>query len=63
MPIKKKISLPHYVCTGTCKSVSESSGKCPTPGCPRARNPLTVCHCQDGLHGKLILLNASSKSK
>ncbi len=49
---------PHYVCTGGCLYVSDKPGKCPNPGCPRARNPLTLCNCTDGKHGDLLYKNA-----
>lgn len=54
---------PHYVCTGGCKFVSQSEGKCNSSGCPRARNPLTECFCTDGKHGDLLYLNASGVSQ
>jgi len=62
---KKENEKPkiHYVCTGGCGFVSENPGKCPTLGCPRARNPLTLCQCSDGKHGNLLYLNAQRKAK
>ena len=49
--------IPHYVCTGGCKFYSEVKQNCPTQGCPRARNVLTICECTDGKHGNLLNLN------
>jgi len=60
---KPSLPIPHFVCTGGCKFVSTSPGKCPTRGCVRARNPLSECNCQDGKHGNLLFLNASAKPK
>jgi hypothetical protein len=54
---KNKSKNPHYVCTGGCGLVSEIPGKCTTRGCLRHRNPLTICHCRNGKHGKLSTLN------
>ena len=47
----------HYVCTGGCGQVSDIPAKCTTRGCIRNRNPLTICHCRNGKHGKLPTLN------
>ena len=60
-PPKKKPILPsiHYVCTGGCQLVSPTQSKCMSSDCPRVRNPLTICECTNGKHGKLLLLNAS----
>ncbi len=55
--IKNKLKNPHYVCTGGCDQVSEAAGKCTTRGCFRNRNPLTICRCRNGKHGKLLTLN------
>jgi hypothetical protein len=52
-------SKPHYVCTGGCRYVSKEPGKCSTPGCVRARNPLSLCQCLDGRHSHLVNLNNS----
>lgn len=56
---KNPLPIPHYVCTGGCKLVSPIPGKCTTPGCPRARNSLTECQCEDTKHGNLLNLNAT----
>ena len=47
----------HYVCTGGCLTVRYAPGKCITPGCPRHRNPLTECNCDDDQHGDLLHKN------
>jgi len=52
----KKLNIPHYACTGRCGTVKDVSGKCPTSGCKRARNPLTECNCKDGKHSKVFSL-------
>jgi len=54
---KLKLPIPHYVCTGGCNFVSNEPGRCPTPGCWRARNPLSECNCIDDKHGDLPTLN------
>ena len=65
MEKKNKLSLPipHFVCTGGCKYVSKIMGKCPTQGCPRARNPLSECRCKNNKHGNLLDLNSSLMPK
>lgn len=60
---KKSLPIPHYVCTGGCKTVSEKSGKCHVRGCPRYRNPLTKCECKDEKHGDLFYKNATLVSR
>ena len=64
---KKKVvpalPIPHFVCSGGCKSVSVTLGKCTTSGCPRSRNPLSECKCKNGKHGKLLFLNATKMSR
>jgi len=53
----KKTLAPHYVCTGGCGQISDVYAKCTTRGCIRNRNPLTLCNCKNGKHGKLSTLN------
>lgn len=60
---KTDLPIPHFVCTGGCKFTAVNPGKCPSLGCPRARNPLTECSCHNGKHGKLLFLNATLKAK
>jgi hypothetical protein len=57
---KDKIVLNkiHYVCM-SCRSSTNDRGKCTTPGCPRARNPLSECQCKDGKHKEVPKLNAA----
>ena len=50
----------HYVCSGGCGFVSNTPGKCYTPGCYRFRNPLTECQCKDGMHQDVITRNVGS---
>lgn len=40
----------HYICTGTCKGVSDKPGVCQTEGCPKHHAPLEPCDCADGKH-------------
>jgi len=60
---KPPLLIPHYVCTGGCKTVSLTPGKCQVAGCPRVRNPLTECRCTDGKHGDLLFKNATRVSR
>lgn len=60
---KSDLPIPHYVCTGGCKTVSITPEKCRIQNCPRVRNPLTECHCQDGKHGDLLFKNATRVSR
>jgi hypothetical protein len=53
----EKLKNPHYVCTGGCGFVSQTPSTCPTRGCIRNRNPLTICRCRNNKHGKLPTLN------
>ncbi len=47
----------HYVCSGGCGFVAKRPRKCNRPGCPRNRNPLTLCECTDGKHERVKHLN------
>lgn len=40
----------HYICTGTCKGVSDKPGVCQDPSCPKHQHPLEACDCADGKH-------------
>jgi len=42
--------MPHYVCTGGCKGVSETPGTCQTETCPLHGHDLKECNCEDGKH-------------
>jgi hypothetical protein len=57
------MATTHYVCTGGCLTVRYSPNKCLTPGCPRHRNPLTECNCEDDAHGDLPHRNDPSYKK
>lgn len=60
---KSSLPIPHYVCTGGCLTVSATPGKCRVSTCPRLRNPLTICHCDDGKHGDLLYKNSTRISR
>ena len=40
----------HYVCTGGCNDVSDEPRTCQTKDCMKYHQPMTACHCEDGLH-------------
>ncbi len=42
--------MPHYICTGTCKGVSEKPGVCQAKECLKHEKPLESCDCSDGKH-------------
>lgn len=42
--------MEHYICTGTCKGVSEKPGTCGDKSCPLFGEALTSCDCTDGKH-------------
>lgn len=41
----------HYICTGSCKGVSETPGVCQAQDCPKHGQELIPCSCVDGKHG------------
>ena len=42
--------MTHYICTGTCKGVSDTSGTCQAENCPKHNKILESCDCTDGQH-------------
>lgn len=40
----------HYICTGGCGGVAAQPGVCQSLTCEKHNQPLTECHCKDGLH-------------
>lgn len=40
----------HYICTGSCKGVSDRPGVCQDPECEKHGEPLEECRCTDGYH-------------
>jgi len=42
--------MPHNICTGGCKGVSDTPGVCQTEGCAKHDQPLIECSCGDGNH-------------
>ena len=40
----------HYICTGGCGGVSETTGVCQAEDCPDHGKPLKECGCSDGKH-------------
>ncbi len=42
--------MPHYICTGGCKGVSDTPGVCQTEGCSLEGHTLEECNCIDGEH-------------
>ena len=44
------VKMTHYICTGSCKGVSEEAKDCGTGDCPKHDQPLTQCDCTDDKH-------------
>ena len=42
--------MAHYICTGTCKGVSDVSKKCEDKSCTLFDHELAECDCVDGRH-------------
>ena len=42
--------MTHYICTGTCKGVSDTPGTCQAKDCPKHEEILQPCDCTDGKH-------------
>jgi hypothetical protein len=42
--------MTHYVCTGGCNWVSDLPATCQSKDCIKYHLPMTVCHCENGLH-------------
>jgi len=42
--------MAHYICTGTCKGVSDVSKKCEDKSCALFDHELAECDCVDGRH-------------
>lgn len=42
----------HYVCKGSCESVSETPGVCGAETCEKKGTPRETCVCVDDSHGK-----------
>lgn len=53
--------MHHYVCTGSCRTVSEQEGICDSADCTKKGSPLTECNCSDGNH--LDVLKAEEKKQ
>ena len=42
--------MSHFICTGTCKAVTENAGVCTAGDCPKNGEPLEECNCEDDRH-------------
>jgi len=42
--------MPHYICKGGCKGVSDKPGVCQTDDCANHNHRLEECDCVDGKH-------------
>ncbi len=42
--------MKHYVCTGSCKGVSDKPQNCQDESCEMHGHPLVPCDCEDGKH-------------
>jgi hypothetical protein len=57
------LASTHYICIGGCGLVSNEPMKCNILGCPRNRNPLSECQCEDGTHADIPILGPSGYAK
>ena len=55
--------MPHYICTGGCKGVSDTPGVCQAGDCPKYVHPLEECDCTDGNHGGMASSDEVSSSE
>jgi len=46
--------MKHYVCTGECGSVAETTGVCSVTTCSKYGKDLTGCECGDGKHSTVL---------
>ena len=46
--------MKHYVCTGGCGGVSDTSGYCQAEHCVKHNQSLIECNCTDNTHPGLI---------
>ena len=42
--------MTHYICTGSCKGVSDKPGNCGAESCELYGKPLKECDCTDDTH-------------
>ena len=42
--------MPHYICTGGCRGVSDTPGVCQSEECSFQGHQLEDCNCIDGEH-------------
>jgi len=52
--------MEHYICTGSCQSVSDEEGICTVDGCDNQYELLEDCSCEDGKHGKGVITKDSN---
>lgn len=55
--------MPHYICTGGCRGVSDQEGVCGAETCPLHGTPLTPCDCEDGAHHGAMDQDAPKEEK
>jgi len=44
--------MKHYICTGSCHSLSDEENICTSDGCNKQYELLETCNCEDGKHGQ-----------
>lgn len=42
--------MPHYICKGGCKGVSDIPGVCENEDCASHNHQFEACDCEDGKH-------------
>lgn len=50
----KPLFMEHYICPGTCGTVSDEQHTCQNLQCPRYGQMLELCTCTDDRHGREI---------
>lgn len=46
--------MVHYACKGGCGGSLPEIGACETNGCSAQWEIMDECHCEDGMHGKVV---------
>ena len=52
--------MTHYICTGSCQHCGDEEGICLSDGCDRQYELLTPCDCEDGKHGRGLVVTDSN---
>lgn len=52
--------MTHFICHGSCQGVSEEEGICMFEGCNQQYEILEACDCEDGEHGRGLVVKDSN---